>query len=252
MVILTLFSFTFDDGNSSQIRDYYPILRKYHFPATFYVTTAEIGRPGKLSAKDLNLLVHGKNEIGSHGWTHRPLLRLNLSQLRDELAKSYEFLKPFRARSFAYPYGKYNKRIASEVARYYDSARGHTKNIAANKAGSLNKYSLLSFSVDGKFGTRIRADALGQMFSNKRLFQPRDWMIIVLHGRTSPNVAGIKSLLKPERFTPEQARGIILDIRARITTSQRGTLTDFENLCAHLAERQVNVATVSEAIEQFD
>jgi peptidoglycan/xylan/chitin deacetylase (PgdA/CDA1 family) len=248
---LAFFSFTFDDGNLSQIRDYYPILKKYGFPATFYVTASEIDSKGKLSSKDLLRLVSEKNEVGSHGWTHRPLMRLSLDRLREELQVSHELLEPFHVSSFAYPYGKYDERVVREVARCYDSARGHSKKVAANNIRALHRYSLLSFTVDGKSAARLRSDSPEYLLSNRDNFQSDDWVIVVLHGPTSINPAGIKILLRPLRFTPEQVRGTVLDIRARVSSGQRAALRDFEVFCAGLVKAKAQVRTVSGALEHF-
>ena len=246
------FSFTFDDGNISQICDYYPILRKYNFPATFYVTASEIGRPGKLTIDDLHSLVENGSEIGSHGWKHRPLMRLSPEELQIELLHSRDILKSFDAKSFAYPYGRYDRRIESEVERYYESARGHTGYVAANKRSSLSRYSILSFSVDGKYSGRINPHSPDYILHKRHLFQSANWSIVTLHGRTKLNPRGIKNLLKPERFTPEQVRGILFDIRARVKSTCDQPLRHFEALCVGLARQGTRVTTVSAGLQHFD
>lgn len=242
-------SFTFDDGNLSQIRDFYPILKKYAFPATFYVVASEIGLPGKLSTDDLRTIVDERNEIGSHGFTHRSLLRLDPVELKNELAGSSEILKPFGAKAFAYPFGHYNSRIASEVARYYDSARTYCLQMAPNEPGSFQRYALSSFSIEGRFRSRIDPQAPQCFLSKKGIIDSDGWFILTLHGRTSLRQAS--RVFNRANLKPEQWKAYINDARARLSGQHSHILRNLDMLCAHLVHEGITVATVSRKIEQL-
>jgi peptidoglycan/xylan/chitin deacetylase (PgdA/CDA1 family) len=59
-----------------------------------------------------------RNEIGSHGMTHRDLTKLHPDELMFELKKSKEMLENITGRpvnSFAYPYGFFNNRLINAV-----------------------------------------------------------------------------------------------------------------------------------------
>jgi len=244
MVIL---SFTFDDGNSSQIRDFYPIMRKHAFPATFYVVAGNIGLPGKLTAENLRDLAKEGNEIGSHGWTHRSLPSLGGTELRNELERSREALKGFGARTFSYPYGHYDGRVASEVALYYDAACAYGPAIVPNKAASLDRYALCSFPVEGRLQSRLDPRAPEYLLCQKDM-DSNCWFIITLHGRTSIRF-GIRTILsRTDRF---RARAYINYIGARLSRVHDLILTHFERFCQHLARENITVLTVSEGLEQL-
>ena len=243
-------SFTFDDGNLSQIHDFFPTLRKHAFPATFYVVGSQIGMPGKLSEENLRALISEGNEIGSHGWTHRSLLRMGPTDLKDELRRSLEALRPFGAKTFAYPYGYYNRKVALEVSHYFDSARAYAPTVVANTASSIQRYALNSFSVEGRFQSRIDPQARECILSQTAILNSSDWLILTFHGRTSVRFAR-KAIFEPANVTREQARGYINDIRERFSSTRRNLVSDFQVFCARLAEERVTVTTVSSGLERL-
>lgn len=126
---------TFDDGYKSLIDNAMPILDKYGFTATVFVCTDYIGKKNDWNYKDkvvrthltkdelYTLLNHGW-EIGSHGITHRSLLRLNDDELMRELCESKKILEHYfgEVSSYAYPYGDYSGCIMKQVKKYYNSA----------------------------------------------------------------------------------------------------------------------------------
>ena len=83
---------TFDDGNETDYTIALPLLQKFGFTATFYVTTDWIGRPGFLQANQIRELADAGMQIGSHGHTHRYFDELSLDELRNELTTSCSIL----------------------------------------------------------------------------------------------------------------------------------------------------------------
>ena len=126
---------TFDDGYMNLADIALPILSKYSFNATVFVCTSLIGRDNSWNFKDsklrkhldlagINRLIEAKWEIGSHGVTHRNLLKLTDAELEEELSRSKEAIDCLAGNtiSYAYPYGAYNPYIQSQVAKYYKYA----------------------------------------------------------------------------------------------------------------------------------
>lgn len=117
-------SITFDDGFRSVLTAAAPMLERYGFPATVFVTTrwlddsgdqTEYGTEhssdrtlGLLTPRDVRELVERGFEVGSHGHTHADLGRLSAAIVEAELLASadrLEILLGKRPRYLAWPYG---------------------------------------------------------------------------------------------------------------------------------------------------
>ena len=77
-----------------------------------------------MSIEELYELKKNGWEIGSHGVTHRSLLRLNDEELTMELEESKRILenKFGPITSYAYPYGDYSEYVMKQVRKYYLNA----------------------------------------------------------------------------------------------------------------------------------
>lgn len=126
---------TYDDGYEGLIKNAFPIMEKYGFSATVYVCTDYFGKINDWNYKDksirrhltveelLTLQSHGW-EIGSHGITHKSLLRLSDDEVVNQLALSKEILEGIFGPvfSYAYPYGDFSPFIEEQVKKYYNNA----------------------------------------------------------------------------------------------------------------------------------
>ena len=126
---------TFDDGYIGLLNNAMPIMRVYGFTATVYICTDYIGKCNDWNFKDkqrrfhlnieeLHELCNAGWEIGSHGVSHRSLLRLSDEEVMYELSISKRILeKEFGpVTSYAYPYGDYNDYIMKFVKQFYGNA----------------------------------------------------------------------------------------------------------------------------------
>jgi len=106
---------TFDDGHVSHFELVAPLLVRYRFTGTFFVTTGYIGQSGYMTWDQLRKLVFLGMEIGSHGATHRPLTHLSAHDVMDEVVSSKRLLEqqlgvPIQA--MAAPGGFWNRTVA--------------------------------------------------------------------------------------------------------------------------------------------
>lgn len=126
---------TFDDGYIGLLNNAMPIMKVYGFTATVYICTDYIGKSNDWNFKDkqkrfhlnieeLHVLCNAGWEIGSHGVSHRSLLRLSDEEAIYELSFSKQMLeKEFGPiTSYAYPYGDYNDYLMKIVKRFYENA----------------------------------------------------------------------------------------------------------------------------------
>ena len=136
---------TFDDGYTG-VKEYgLPILKEFGFTATVFVCYDYIGKTNywnlkdkknrnHMNAFDLQTLQKEGWEIGSHGLSHRSILKLSDDDLKIELSLSKQLLElEFgEIRSYAYPYGDYNEYCKSQTASFYKTA------FALTRGGTLN------------------------------------------------------------------------------------------------------------------
>lgn len=136
---------TFDDGYTGVIEYGLPILKVFGFTATVFVCSDYIGKTNDWNLKDkknrthmntIDLLTLQKEgwEIGSHGLSHRSVLKLSDEDLQNELSLSKKSLElEFgEIHSYAYPYGDYNEYCKSQTASFYKTA------FALTQGGTLN------------------------------------------------------------------------------------------------------------------
>jgi peptidoglycan/xylan/chitin deacetylase (PgdA/CDA1 family) len=126
---------SFDDGWETQFEYALPSLEKYHYPATFFVITNYIGRPGFISWPQLQTLLTEGMRIGSHSRSHPLLTKIkNSAKLWDQIFNSKTILETQLEASveeFAYPYGSYNTKAATAVKQAgYRAGRGCCSGIA--------------------------------------------------------------------------------------------------------------------------
>lgn len=110
-----LTAITFDDGFRDNLTVALPLLEKYQFPITLFVTPGFLGCEGYLTPEELReLSQHPLVTIGAHGLWHRHFTRLEISQARVELLESRRFLAALTGRRvdlMAWPYGECDARL---------------------------------------------------------------------------------------------------------------------------------------------
>lgn len=98
---------TFDDGMEDTYKVAYPLLKKYGFPFTVYITLSYINKDGYLTSEQLDILASDPLcTIGSHTLNH-PVLK-NAHNSEEEITESKRLLEKITKREvlhFAYPYG---------------------------------------------------------------------------------------------------------------------------------------------------
>ncbi|MEI8230421.1 MAG: polysaccharide deacetylase family protein [Candidatus Peregrinibacteria bacterium] len=112
---------TFDDGYEDFYTDAFPLLKKYSAHATLFMISSYIDRPGFLSLKELKEINDsGLVEIGAHTVHHKNLTRISLKKAEAEIAGSKTEIEQklgIHVDTFAYPYGKWNPKLATIVEK---------------------------------------------------------------------------------------------------------------------------------------
>jgi len=161
---------TFDDGFLSHYKNIFPILKKYDFPASFFVSTGCLdGEMGNcenkpqptLNWKELGEMNESKLiDIEPHGITHAELDNMEIEKVKDEIIGSKkEIEKKLKKRCdfFAYPRGKNNDKVIDIV-----KAAGF-KSAVTTASGIVNigdnMFKLKRNTVDSSCGNMIQFKA---------------------------------------------------------------------------------------------
>ena len=104
---------TFDDASAGQYTQAFPILKRHHFKATFFIMTVVLGKPGWLTRGQVRALDRAGMEIGSHTWDHKAVPQYAGEDWNTELTeptRELEKLVGHRVQLFAYPFGLYDSK----------------------------------------------------------------------------------------------------------------------------------------------
>jgi len=107
---------TFDDGNYSDYSVAFPILKKYGFVATFFVTVNWIATKNYINWPNLKEMIKNGMFIQSHSLTHSSLSDLSLDNLYKELRESKDMLEEkldTPVRFLSIPGGFFSKKVLS-------------------------------------------------------------------------------------------------------------------------------------------
>lgn len=114
---------TFDDGYEDNYTQAFPLLKKYGMKATIFVITDQIGKPGFLTAQQMQEMAgSGLVQFGSHTAGHRKLSDLTGDAVSNEFERSAQAIEAVTGaapRTVAYPYGNANWKVKLRAARIY-------------------------------------------------------------------------------------------------------------------------------------
>lgn len=114
---------TFDDGYQSLLHNALPVLERYHFSATIFISPKLLGTSFVTSDhvqleimtidEYRKIAASGFHEFLSHGLTHRELPTVSNTEVANELDESSQFLGVTTPKILAYPRGKYSESVLS-------------------------------------------------------------------------------------------------------------------------------------------
>jgi len=186
-------SFTFDDAPVTQYTNAVPILAKYNFSATTYITTDYIGnKKGKLNLDQLKEMenVYGW-DVSSHTLSHLDVAQKGQdSMIKKQILGAKQFLidNGFSKgiQHFAYPFGSFDNNYTMElVKKHFKSARGIRGNIET--LPPADDYRLRVVYV---FNSTDPATVLNRV---DKAIENGDWVILVNHGIVDSNANHVHS-----------------------------------------------------------
>ena len=161
---------TFDDAWADNHTHVLPALLEHAFPATLYVPSRLVGRPGHLSLSQLTAMVEGGVVVGSHSRTHPDLRTCSRAELDAEVKGSREDLEDILGRpvdSFSYPAGLHDDRVVDAVASAgyrsaVTTARGWLRKSSDRlriRRSFVEKVPLATFAAAARGGFNVLAPA---------------------------------------------------------------------------------------------
>jgi peptidoglycan/xylan/chitin deacetylase (PgdA/CDA1 family) len=124
MVVVTT---SWDDGDRRDLK-IAELLTLRKLPGTFYVPSGSLGNNSNMSVTDLRELANAGFEIGGHTVNHPILTDIDSGSVRREVGdckRSLEAILGREVSSFAYPRGRFNAEVVSEVRKAgFRCARG--------------------------------------------------------------------------------------------------------------------------------
>lgn len=103
---------TFDDGYIDNYEQAMPILAKYGFPATLFVSPGMTEQDGYLNWEQIKKMQAGGWDIQPHGMSHPHLPKLTADEQAYEIVEARKLIEEHlgtKADIFCYPYGERNK-----------------------------------------------------------------------------------------------------------------------------------------------
>lgn len=173
-------TFTLDDGARSQIDHAYPVLFKYHYPATAYLITNVLGHDDYyMDWGDVKTLELAGWDLEAHTRTHPHLTALTShKQFVYELDGCIHDLAwhGIKARHFATPFGDTDARVDKELRKRFVSVRaGWVQINELNPENKLQRYNLSAFNLNDTVDVELVKRLIEHGTFEKR------WLILVVH-----------------------------------------------------------------------
>lgn len=149
---------TIDDAYTSFLKNGFPLLKKYGYPATLFVNTENIGQKDYLTWNELIKLNSGGVEIGNHTHSHSYFLEIPASErakvFKEDIEKAKKLLidkMHLEPKIFAYPFGEHDNAMKAVVKELgFEAAAAQNSGVFGFTS---DLYSIPRFPMGGSYAT---------------------------------------------------------------------------------------------------
>jgi peptidoglycan/xylan/chitin deacetylase (PgdA/CDA1 family) len=198
---------TFDDGYADVHTEALPLLARYGFPATVFVTTGWIRDAGRwataqplhqtLAWTQVHELADAGTEIAAHGHSHSQLDQLDETTLRGELSLGKALLEDrlgAAVPSLAYPFGYSSRRVREAAAAVgYDQAAavGNAAAGAGDDAFAVPRLTVRRTTAPDAFAQIAFCQRLDRLYGLDRAMTA-GWSVVRRSRRTSRTLRAVR------------------------------------------------------------
>ncbi len=207
---------TIDDSYKSFYKNGLEIFKKYNYPFSLYVyVRATNSKYGDFMTWEEIKEASKYGEVGLHSYNHPRLTDLTKDEIYKDTKKAYEIFEKklgFKPKSYAYPYGEYNKEVKEEIKKFkFDSILNQNTG-AVNK--NSNVYDINRIALVGKVNLeeKLKYKTLDVTWIEPQEF-PKDGILRIIRAKVDPKIKKIKLYITGIGWKDIEVTNGIIDVK---------------------------------------
>ena len=210
---------TIDDSYQSFYHNGLPLFKEYNYPFTLFVyVEATQKRYGDFMKWEEIKEASKYGEIGLHSYAHPHLTRLTNYNIKLDTQKAYNIFKKqmgYPPKSYAYPYGEYDKRIQKELKRFKFDAILNQNTGSINQLTRTDNLYRLALVGDVNIRQKLKYKTLDVQWLEPIEF-PKNNILKRVRAKVNPKLKSIKLFITGEGWQDIKVNNGIIDKKLNI------------------------------------
>lgn len=186
---------TIDDGYKSFYENGLEIFKKYNYPFSLYVyVNATNKKFGDFMTWEQIKEASKYGEIGLHSFKHPHLTNLNKEDIYKDTKIAFDiFTKKlgFEPKSYAYPYGEYNKTVLKEMKKFGFDYILNQSTGTVNSKSNIYDIQRVALVGDVNLKQKLKYKTLDATWVEPKVF-PKDGILKKVKAKVDPKIKNIK------------------------------------------------------------
>jgi len=210
---------TIDDAYKSFFDSGLEVFKKYNYPFSLYVyVEATDKKYNDFMTWEQLKIASQYGKIALHSYRHPHLTHLTNQEIYEDTKKAYEvFVKNmgFKPKTYAYPYGEYNKRVQKQFKKFKFNA------LINQSTGSITKdtnvYNIPRIALVGKVNIKhkLRYKTFNIKWEEPLVF-PSDGILKSIKAKVDPKYKKLKLYITGEGWREIKVKNGIIDIKLNV------------------------------------